>query len=65
MRIVKMGKPPNDRKYKCKCPGCGTLVEFLQSEAKYVNDPRDGDFHEVQCPVCPRRITRACDPAYM
>lgn len=64
MRIVKMGKPPGDEKFKCKCNGCGTVVEFLKGEAKYINDQRDGNYYEVQCPVCPRRITKAAPKVY-
>lgn len=64
MRILKLGKTAGDTKFKCTCNGCGTVMEFLKSESKYVNDPRDGDYYEIQCPVCPRRITKAVPPCY-
>lgn len=64
MKILKLGKPAGDEKFTATCNGCGTKVEFLKSETKYVNDPRDGDYWEIQCPVCPRRITKACPPVY-
>lgn len=64
MKIIRMGKPHGDEKFKATCNGCNTKVEFLKSEAKYVTDQSDGDYYEVQCPVCPRRITLAPKPVY-
>ena len=57
-----MGKAFGDPLHRATCPGCGTKIEFLQGEAKHVNDQRDGDYLEIQCPVCPRRITKAFPP---
>lgn len=59
MRIVKHGTAPGDHKLKAKCPNCGTVIEFMQAEAEYVSDQRDGDYLRIKCPVCPRDITKA------
>lgn len=63
MKILKHGKPPGDQKHRETCDGCGTEIEFLTSEATRVSDPRDGDFWRIQCPVCPRAITKQVPPA--
>lgn len=59
MRILKQGTRDGGRKYTATCNGCGTKIEFLQKEATRVSDQRDGDYMEIQCPTCPRRITKA------
>lgn len=59
MKIVKHGKPPGNQKHKLKCPNCGTKIECLTSEMKRTTDQRDGDYWSIQCPVCPRMITKA------
>lgn len=63
MRIIKHGKPPGDQKHTLKCAGCGTKIEALTSELERVSDARDGDFWRIQCPVCPRAITKQVPPA--
>ena len=52
MKIIKPGKKPEDDLMGGKCMRCGCVVECKASEAKYVFDQRDGDFHHVTCPTC-------------
>lgn len=64
MKIIKHGTPPGDKKHVVKCGGCGTKLEFLTSEAERVTDQRDGDFWRIQCPICPRAITKQVPPCW-
>jgi hypothetical protein len=57
IRIIKRGVNPETKLYQGACHNCGTVVEFPRSAAKYQADQRDGDYLEVSCPVCHRRIT--------
>lgn len=61
MEIIRRGKFPADIPHEAKCIHCGTLVRFLQREAKYNFDQRDGDYLSVPCPVCPATITKSTD----
>jgi predicted nucleic acid-binding Zn-ribbon protein len=51
MKVLVSGKngKPKTRTELCSC---GCMFVFEASEAKYVNDPRDGDAYVVQCPEC-------------
>lgn len=57
MEILKRGTPPDDREYKGTCHTCDTVVLFKRSEARLVDDQRDGSFLVVKCPICARDIT--------
>ena len=60
MRIISYGKDPaTGTDYKIKCNNCRTVFEFHSGEAITRPDPRDGDYYEVQCPVCKRLCTQA------
>ncbi len=61
MRIMKHGTAPGDNKHRATCRNCGTKIEFMQSEAAYVADQRDGDYLRIKCPVCPRDITKVIE----
>ncbi len=56
MRIVYLGKKPEERVFLGKCRACRTEVEFEQREAKTVCDQRDGDYLSVPCPICRAEI---------
>lgn len=56
MKILKQGKLSKDEVYQGRCNSCGTEVEFLRAEARYVNDQRDGDSLVVVCPMCKNEI---------
>lgn len=57
IEIVHRGALPEDKKYEGKCSYCRTVIAFKRADARYVCDQRDGDYLEVQCPVCSRPIT--------
>ena len=51
MKILVSGK--NDKpKTRTEVCSCGCMFVFEASEAKYVNDSRDGDAYVIQCPEC-------------
>ena len=55
MKILVSGKngKPKTRTEVCSC---GCMFVFEAAEAKYVNDPRDGDAYVVQCPECDKSL---------
>jgi deoxyribodipyrimidine photolyase-like uncharacterized protein len=57
MKIIKAGTKPKDRKHKTTCGHCRTTFEFLEGEAKLINDFRDGDYFDVECPYCHMSVT--------
>ncbi|WP_042776616.1 hypothetical protein [Sinorhizobium fredii] len=57
MRIVRQGTKLVDRLYTAECHRCGSVIEFLKSEAKYHFDQRDGDYLSAECPSCAAKIT--------
>jgi ribosomal protein S27E len=56
VRILKQGMPPGERKFQVTCKSCRSELEFKASEAAYTNDQRDGEFWQIQCPVCSDRV---------
>jgi hypothetical protein len=52
MRIIERGILPGEKIYVQICRDCKTKFEFMQKEAKVVHDQRDGDFMQIECPVC-------------
>ena len=65
MKIIKHGTAPGDNKHRATCHNCGTVIEFMQSEAERVFDQRDGDYLRIKCPVCPRDITKSIDTSHI
>lgn len=59
MKIIHLGKRPEDKIYRAGCVRCETVVEFQATEAVYRHDQRDGDFLQVPCPVCGSTINKA------
>ena len=57
MKILKLGTPPAERVYRVTCDQCKSELEFLEKEAKFNFDQRDGNFLSLNCPVCEGRIT--------
>lgn len=51
MKILVSGKS-RKAKTRTEVCACGCMFSFEASEAKYVNDLRDGDAYVVQCPEC-------------
>lgn len=59
MEILSRGTLPEEREHIATCGYCNTKIKFIQSEAKYVPDQRDGDFLTIGCPVCSRQIRKS------
>lgn len=57
IEIVYRGALPEAKKYEGACKYCRTVITFKREDARYRCDQRDGDYLEVQCPVCSRPIT--------
>lgn len=57
MKIIRQGIDPAKQTVEVECNRCRTVIEFLPIEAKYVSDQRDGDFYQIDCPVCNHKIT--------
>ena len=55
MKILVSGKNSKPRTHTTKCQ-CGYMFVFEANEAKYVNDPRDGDAYVVKCPECDKSL---------
>ena len=58
MQIIKRGQVPEEKELEATCLRCTTVIRFRAGEAKYVDDQRDGDFYQIECPVCKSLITR-------
>ena len=52
IQIIQRGVLPAAIRYKTKCRHCNTIFSFLKSDARLTEDPRDGDFYTIKCPVC-------------
>lgn len=57
MRIIKEGKIPEEQEIKATCRYCGTQFAFYRKEATYISDQRDGDYLDIQCPLCKKSVT--------
>lgn len=57
MRIIRPGKEPRNKEYRTTCGNCDCHFEFVASEAKEVQDQRDGDYLEIACPTCGHAVT--------
>ena len=57
MKIIKEGKRSENVTYRGSCIRCKTEVEFDRHEATKHSDPRDGDYLNVDCPVCGNEIS--------
>lgn len=51
IKIIERG-PLERKSYKTRCVRCRTKFRFDRSDARLVNDQRDGDALVVPCPVC-------------
>lgn len=58
MKIIKRGSLPAERDHQACCDHCGTVFQFLQGEAKFHDDQRDGAYLAIACPVCQRTVTK-------
>ena len=62
IEVVSVGnKQPENRVYRRSCGNCGSLLQFKRSDARYVNDQRDGDAVVIDCPVCGTEVWTNAD----
>ena len=59
IEVVELGTPPDQVEYETRCQKCQSKLKFKRSDAKYVNDQRDGDYLTVECPVCKNLVTKS------
>ncbi len=57
MDIIYRGTIPEEKSYTATCGNCGTKVKYKLKEVKVRYDPRDGDYHEFECPVCGKLVS--------
>lgn len=50
MEIIRPGLVPGKREYRTTCTHCGCVFRFMQHEAEYCSDQRDGDYVAIDCP---------------
>jgi hypothetical protein len=58
VKIIKEGKIPAQSVYGCACRNCRTEFTFEDREAELIYDPRDGDYLQIDCPLCKMLCTR-------
>lgn len=56
MKVIKQGKPPEEKIHRETCGHCKSELEFKHSEVQWSPDPRDGARWFVICPVCTRHV---------
>lgn len=59
IRIVSVGKRPENREVKGQCGRCKTECEWVASDGKANSCQRDGEWNTIPCPVCGRDIIGA------
>ena len=57
IKILKQGKLPEDIQYAFECYNCKTEFVATNADGKRVQEQRDGDYTEVNCPTCGYRCT--------
>jgi RNase P subunit RPR2 len=62
MEILHRGIAPSERTHEATCSTCKTKIRFVQHEAKYNSDQREGDYLSITCPVCSHIITKQLNP---
>ncbi|GGZ22049.1 hypothetical protein GCM10011273_03580 [Asticcacaulis endophyticus] len=59
MEIISRGQHPEKTVHKVTCQNCKTIFEFEQHEANHAFDKRDGNYYEIDCPVCSKKVTKS------
>lgn len=57
VKIIKRGRLPEDIEYNVDCYRCKTEFTFAGADARFYSDQRDGDYYQIDCPVCCKPIT--------
>ncbi len=59
VQIISRGKlPDKDPLFTTGCQKCGTVFSFNKSDTKVFHDWRDGDYMQLDCPVCGAFVTK-------
>jgi len=51
VEIIKHGKIPEPKKYRCTCYHCSTIFDFYEHEARRVDTWVSSEIY-IKCPVC-------------
>lgn len=62
VKIVKLGKRPEEVVFTTTCRNCTTTFTFNPPDAKFNDDQRDGSYYSINCPVCGEQCTRSTKP---
>jgi len=52
MRVIKSGNTKKPKEVKATCTTCTCKFAFVEKEAKFVLDRRDGNYFTINCPEC-------------
>lgn len=54
MKVIVRGTPPSEKRYRCSCDACKSVIEYAQNEIlKQSYSQRDGSTNYLgPCPVC-------------
>jgi len=56
MKIISVGKLPQEKVYKFRCANCNTVAEAMAREGRPSADQRDGYVIAFSCPVCSKDV---------
>lgn len=45
-------RQPKAPTHQFDCKGCGSTLRAEKGEGRFVDDPRDGNYVEIICPIC-------------
>lgn len=58
MKVIRRGKPPEEREHEITCQRCNSVLRFKDHEATvaWQGDQREPGYKEIVCPVCTARL---------
>lgn len=56
IEVIKKGIKPEDRMVQGTCSNCKSEMRWKASDGKQQSDQREGDWNEIQCPVCQHKV---------
>lgn len=59
VEVIRLGQIPEEKEYTATCGNCSTLFKFKRREAKVTYDQRDGNFLQIDCPLCKKTVTKS------
>lgn len=58
MKIIKIGRNPEEMTARVGCTGCGTVISVQRCECDHNSSRRlNEDWYAVKCPTCDERIS--------